>query len=686
VTAAHFLLSNGANPSVADKNGRTPLHWAALLAKDMNIVGLLLNHKGTNVNYLDNEGNDALHYAMKNIHGLSERIANRLKEKGFARVEEKIFQADLLDECTGGKATGHSLDNNNYKNENETESLEKAALYKVVVDSDGNKTLSSPLIKKGAELDKGKCDEMHLTYRYAEMKGIVDNLLTVLYGTTAPNCTSDAIDENLLKELLENAIVHTDVEKIRILIEMGADLSKTTWGGGRNALHAASIGAKTTEILDVILATGEFDINGPDAGGETALHFALRAKNMKTARHLFEKGAAPTIRDHKGNTPFHTAAALSREIDILDLFLADNDKFDIDHRNQFGMTALHRAVMESNRATAGFLLSKGANPNAADQNGVTPLHLAAYFANMQICMDIVKLLLNHKDTNVNYLDNVGRNVLHYAQFNKYGLGEAIADLLREKRAPKAEGIKHKPKNIAAPIPDRIQEDSDIKTIRFLIENGQDISALTWGEDGANALHVAAANEKTTEFIDAILETGKFDINGVDGNGWTPLHHAIMGSCSTKIVPHLIQLGADPNIAGQYGITPLHLAAKNEETTELIDVILETEQCNINPVDSDGRTPLHYAIKRPDPVTINARRLIKMGADPGIADKNGVTPLHMAARNAESMDLIELLLNTEAVDVNCVDKQGQTPLACARDNTHGLAERIIARLREYDDME
>ncbi|XP_046634899.1 serine/threonine-protein phosphatase 6 regulatory ankyrin repeat subunit B-like isoform X2 [Daphnia pulicaria] len=492
VTAAHFLLSNGANPSVADKYGRTPLHWAALLAKDMNIVALLLNHKGTNVNYLDNEGNDALHYAMKNIHGLSERIANRLKEKGFARVEEKIFQADLLDECTGGKAIGHSLDNNNYKNENETESLEKAALYKVVVDSDGNKTLSSPLIKKGAELDKGKCDEMHLASRYAEMKGIVDKLLTVLHGPTAPNCISDAIDENLL-----------------------------------------------------------------------------------------------------------------------------NDKFDIDHRNQFGMTALHRAVMESNRATAGFLLSKGANPNAADQNGVTPLHLAAYFANMQICMDIVKLLLNHKDTNVNYLDNVGKNVLHYAQLNKYGLGEAIADLLREKGASKAEGIKHKPKNIAAPVPDRIQEDSDIKTIRFLIENGQDISALTWGEDGANALHVAAANE---------------------------------------------------------------------ETTELIDVILETEQCNINPVDSDGRTPLHYAIKRPDPVTINARRLIKMGADPGIADKNGVTPLHMAARNAESMDLIELLLNTEAVDVNCVDKQGQTPLACARDNTHGLAERIIARLREYDDME
>jgi ankyrin repeat protein len=133
--------------------------------------------------------------------------------------------------------------------------------------------------------------------------------------------------------------------------------------------------------------------------------------------------------------------------------------------------------------------------------------------------------------------------------------------------------------------------------------------------------------------------------------------------------------------GENGANALHLAAANEKTTDLIDVILETGKFDINGVDNDGRTPLHYAIKRPDPVTINARRLIKMGANPGIADKNGVTPLHMAARNAESMDLIELLLNTEMVDVNCVDKQGLTPLDCARGNHHGLGEKIIDRLRE-----
>jgi hypothetical protein len=49
-----------------------------------------------------------------------------------------------------------------------------------------------------------------------------------------------------------------------------------------------------------------------------------------------------------------------------------------------------------------------------------------------------------------------------------------------------------------------------------------------------------------------------------------------------------------------------------------------------------------------------------------------------------MDLIEILLNAEAVDVNHYDHNGTTPLAYARANKHGLGQRIIARLKEYDD--
>ena len=100
------------------------------------------------------------------------------------------------------------------------------------------------------------------------------------------------------------------------------------------------------------------------------------------------------------------------------------------------------------------------------------------------------------------------------------------------------------------------EDSDVQRVRKLIETGVDISQAKWGRK-ANALHVASRYAKTTELIDVILETGQFDINGVDNDGETPLHYAINGRNNPiTIARHLIQKGADPEIANKNGITPL----------------------------------------------------------------------------------------------------------------------------------
>jgi ankyrin repeat protein len=622
---ARRLIKMGADPGIADKNGVTPLHMAARNenAESMDLIEILLNTEAVDVNCVDYQGRTPLAFAWDNKHGLSERIANRLKENGAVRVEEEICRDNLLDECTGEEATGNSLDNDEDENESETENPKKAPTFKIVVDSNGEKIRIQ--IKKGTKQDNGKCGDhvmnaLRSAPRNAKATELIDISLDTEsrdpHVTTTPESTSDDDNENWVKEVLEEAIAHSDAEKVRNLIETGADLGKVTWTGGRNALHAASQHAQKTEILDVILATGDFDINGrvdTHEDGWTPLHFALRVNNMTTVRYLLEKGADPTIGTHDGGiTQFHAAAAYVGESDILDLFLANNKQFDIDHRNQSGMTALHMAIKESNTAAAKFLLSNGANPNAADRNGRTPLHVAAYYTKD---MDIVKLLLNRKNVNVNYLDNSGKSALQYALSNEHGLGEAIANLLRGKMAMKTKGINHEPENMAAPVPAcRIKQDSDMETIRFLIENGQDVSAMTWGENGANALHLAVANEETmADLIDVILETGKFDINGVDSDGRTPLHYAIMHE---RNVPHLIGKGADPNIA----------------------------------------------------------------------DKNGVTPLHMAVIHAESMDLIDILLKTKKLEVNDYDDNGLAARDCARYNKHGLGDTIIARLTEYIEME
>jgi ankyrin repeat protein len=106
----------------------------------------------------------------------------------------------------------------------------------------------------------------------------------------------------------------------------------------------------------------------------------VRGKRVDNVGYLLEIGADPAIRDNKGNTPFHlAAAAVNQDSAILDLLLATEKKIQIDERNNAGMTALHMAFKESNVDAARFLLSKGANPNVADENGLTPLHWAANF-------------------------------------------------------------------------------------------------------------------------------------------------------------------------------------------------------------------------------------------------------------------------------------------------------------------
>jgi ankyrin repeat protein len=444
--------------------------------------------------------------------------------------------------------------------------------------------------------------------------------------------------------------------------------------GRTNVLHDA------TELLDIILETGKIDINGRNvSNGGTALHFALGSRNVKTTRYLLmEKRADPTIPDHDGVTPFHLAAAFSRKLKILDFIMANNEQLDIDHRNKSGMTALHMAVKESNTVTASYLLSKGADPNAADQHGYTPLHTAVYHAKN---MEIVELLLNHKDVNVNSLDNCGHGALNYAEKNEHGLGEEIAKLLKEKGAAKAKGSQHDPKNIAKLVAGGIEEDFDMQTIRFLIENKQDISAMTWGGNGANALHLAASHAKTPDVIDVILATGKFDINGVDNDGWTPLHYAMKrpNPVTMAVARRLIEMGANPGVADKNGVTPLHMAARNENAESMDLILLNADTLmDVNCVDHNGRTPLHYAIVGSNTAT-NARYLLKKGADPTIRANDGLTPFHIAAAYSRETDILELgliMANNKQLDIDHRNKSGMTALHMAIKVSNVIAVRFL----------
>ena len=375
---------------------------------------------------------------------------------------------------------------------------------------------------------------------------------------------------------------------------------------GMNALHTASFWANDNmEIIDLLLEYEKVDINERDEiFGRTALHWAVRECNSIAVGHLIDKGADPNIYDKDGLSPLHLAASKGNGTEIMDFILKakkakQNDEGidDVDH--QFGTTALHMAVTASNLLTVEYLIEKGAdNINYRHKSGCTPFLLAAAFTrDMKIINLLLKniekedveqyntdasSLLGHITANEKRLIN--RNIVRIGEKDIFDLEECdrLADKLVFGKMESSENeIFDETESWENEIFDEIEdaeqtlpwaliirsaiEDSDVQRVRKLIETGVDIGQAKWTRD-ANALHVASPYAKTTELIDVILETGQFDINGVDNDGETPLHYAINGRNPT-IARHLIQMGADPKIANYNGITPLE--SKAMDLIELI---------------------------------------------------------------------------------------------------------------------
>src|SRR5688500_8908757 len=69
-----------------------------------------------------------------------------------------------------------------------------------------------------------------------------------------------------------------------------------------------------------------------------------------------------------------------------------------------------------------------------------------------------------------------------------------------------------------------------------------------------------------------------------------LLHAIAARDSA-VAEAALQSGADPNLAGDSGRTPLHDAAR--QSADIVKLLI-AHGARLDPIDGDGRTPLHLA--------------------------------------------------------------------------------------------
>lgn len=161
---------------------------------------------------------------------------------------------------------------------------------------------------------------------------------------------------------------------------------------------------------------GGADVDADQGAGQTPLMFAAWSGKSRIVELLLSAGAAVDARDEHGRTPLH--CAVGSDVDeetshIADILLAANAP--VDAADDDGETALHSAAANDDPERMRVLLASGAQPNAVDKAGRTPLmHAVEARDRTQHLYERVGMLIeNGADPNLR--DNDGKTALQLAQ-------------------------------------------------------------------------------------------------------------------------------------------------------------------------------------------------------------------------------------------------------------------------------
>ena len=189
---------------------------------------------------------------------------------------------------------------------------------------------------------------------------------------------------------------------------------------------------------------------------------------------------------------------------------------DLEARNESGHTPLDWAALAGNAGAVMVLLEVGANLEARNESGHTPLHIAALAGNAGAVMALLEVGANLEARN-----EYGGTPLYIAAF--WGNSEAVT---------------------------------------VLLEAGADLEARN--ESGTTPLHIAALRGNA-ETVTVLLEAGA-DLEARNESGTTPLHMAALGG-NAETVTALLEAGADPKARDNDGNLPFDYAKDNEHLTE-----------------------------------------------------------------------------------------------------------------------
>ncbi|OGE50158.1 hypothetical protein PENARI_c018G04962 [Penicillium arizonense] len=249
---------------------------------------------------------------------------------------------------------------------------------------------------------------------------------------------------------------------------------------------------------------------------------------------------------------------------------------------------------------------------------------------------------------------------------------------------------------------------DPSIVKFLLEHNADISVKSMdrgrqrGPPTRTPLHGAVEDvryrrnpenlPRLEEVIKLLLEAG-CDINAQDVHGSTVLLRCL--GDEIPVIELLLQRGADPNIRGGKGDTPMHFLHRPLEHPEWLAALMahgarldipEAEGNGYTPlhkfasrsqlgdlslfrpfvpdwniIDARGNTLLHVATKQHRKGSVTLSELLKADIDPNQRNHDGQQPIHMVDGSGNNLtDALDILCAAGA-DVEARDSRGRTPL-------------------------
>jgi len=435
-----------------------------------------------------------------------------------------------------------------------------------------------------------------------------------------------------------------------------------------------------------------------DFDGATALHFAADMGRREVAAYLLKKGAAINARDRRGRTPLHCVAVLGR---------APRKGAHWAHKTLAEAVRQRQALIRRREVLAPFLLAKGADINAVDREGDTPLAAAARTDNPTIAklllaggakldifsairlgmLDRVKTMLKAEPACTNLPGGPDASPLHVAAeladpaaasllldhgaklgVGKYGdtpLGRAVrAGHTETARTLLAAGAKpNQSKCWGEPVLNYAAREGHLEIVKLLFARGAKLEAVD--SDNCTALFDAAYAGQMA-VVTFLLDKGA-DVNGGAKRGNSPLRgvtyltqvdhevdpSGVRRERMKKMAAFLIARGAKVDVLSASGLGLL----------DRLRAILKADPASVHFTGTDGKwpQPLIWAARRKQLAA--AKLLLDAGANVNAPSPwSNSTALHHAA-GAGDIEMCTLLLNRGA-NVRATTEQKTTPLHSA----------------------